>query len=162
MSNFSSVKKIMTFAVLLAMMPGCSLFSPSKDSAPPAGGIIPQAKDTSVEKSIKSGSNIVSVKTQAALDAILEKHKNVVLDFWATYCPPCRVMKEYNKELAPMFPKVLFVEVDIQQASSIANKYNVHGIPNVYHIKDGNEVKHYVGKKGVAERAALIKKSFGL
>jgi thioredoxin 1 len=155
MSDFLDLKKLITFVALLAIMPGCSLFSPSKDSAP-------QQKNMSATDSKKLESNIVSVKTEAELDAFLAENKNVILDFWAKYCPPCLVMKRDNKVLANTFPNVLFVEVDIQKAAALAQKYKVHGIPNVYHIKDGKKVKHYVGKKGIAEREALIKTSFGL
>jgi thioredoxin 1 len=145
------MKRILTIAVLLMAMPGCSLFSPAKNDT-----------KKSSSKQVEGQSNIVSVKTLAELDALLAKHKNIVLDFWAAYCPPCRDMKEDNPGLAKMFPDVLFIEVDTQEAPAVARKYGVSGIPNIHHIKDGKRVYHKVGKRDAAERAAQIKKSFGL
>jgi len=153
MNIFSSIKKIMTIVILLAVVPGCSLFSPTKETSPKADKVQTVAL-----------SNIVSVTTKDELDKLLAQYKYVVVDFWAQWCAPCRIMKESNKELAKEFPNVVFVEINIDEAPVLVKdkNYSVQGIPNVFHFNNKNKVHQYVGKKEVPERRELIKKSFGL
>uniref|UniRef100_A0A831YYI3 Thioredoxin n=1 Tax=candidate division WWE3 bacterium TaxID=2053526 RepID=A0A831YYI3_UNCKA len=75
-----------------------------------------------------------------------------VLDFWATWCPPCNVMKPTIEELEKeMAGKVEFVKYDVDQQGEITQKYAVMSIPTYIIEKDGKEVARASGVRSKEE-----------
>ena len=71
-----------------------------------------------------------------------------VLDFWATWCPPCNVMKPVIDELEEEFSgKAEFVKYDVDQQGETAQKYSVMSIPTYVIEKDGKEVARTTGAR---------------
>lgn len=76
------------------------------------------------------------------------KNKVVLVDFWATWCAPCRMMAPVLNDVASELTGNSHVgKVDIQQYQSLANKYKVRSIPTLILLKNGVEVKRFVGIK---------------
>jgi thioredoxin 1 len=76
------------------------------------------------------------------------KGKVVLVDFWASWCAPCRMMAPVLNDVASELNGNSHVgKVDIQQFQSLANKYNVRSIPTLILLKNGNEVNRFVGIK---------------
>jgi len=76
------------------------------------------------------------------------KNKVVLIDFWAAWCAPCRMMAPVLNEVAAELSGGLHVgKVDIEQFQSLANKYNVRSIPTLILLKNGVEVNRFVGIK---------------
>ncbi len=76
------------------------------------------------------------------------KNRLVLVDFWAEWCAPCRLMAPTLNEIAAEFKDDAFVgKVDIQQYQSLAQIHKVRSIPTLILFKNGKEVKRFVGVK---------------
>ena len=76
------------------------------------------------------------------------KGKVVLIDFWASWCAPCRMMAPVLNDVASELKGNSHVgKVDIQQYQSLANKFKVRNIPTMILLKNGAEVNRFVGIK---------------
>ena len=71
-----------------------------------------------------------------------------LVDFWATWCMPCKMMVPALNDVADeLNGKAKVAKVDVDQHQSLAAKYKVRSIPTLILFKDGKEVKRFVGVK---------------
>lgn len=83
----------------------------------------------------------------------------VLVDFWATWCPPCRMLSPVIEEIAYDFRgKVAVAKVDVDKAPDTAKKFAVSSIPTLILFKDGKAVKGWMGYKSKEELTTLIEK----
>ena len=81
----------------------------------------------------------------------------VLVDFWATWCPPCRALAPILHQLEEeMGDKVKVVKVDVDKNQQLAMDHGVQGIPTVKLFKGGEEVKAWVGLVPKATYAEAI------
>lgn len=84
-------------------------------------------------------------------DKVLKSKKIVLVDFWATWCPPCRMMAPILEDTAKKMDDVLdIIKVDVEASvdnGQLASKYGVQGIPNMQVFKSGKVVKELVGMR---------------
>lgn len=70
----------------------------------------------------------------------------MLVDFWATWCGPCKMIAPVIEQLAQQYDgKVIVGKVDVDQEPDLAQEYGVMSIPNVVILKDGKEVDRKVG-----------------
>ena len=76
------------------------------------------------------------------------KNKVVLVDFWASWCGPCRMMAPVLNDVASELKGNSHVgKVDIQQYQSLATKFKVRNIPTLVLFKNGTEINRFVGIK---------------
>ncbi len=80
-----------------------------------------------------------------------------LVDFWAPWCPPCRMQGPIVESLAEAFAgKLLIAKVNVDEEGGSASRYNVASIPTLILFKDGKEVNRFVGLRQEAELAGVL------
>ncbi len=91
---------------------------------------------------------------------VLESNQPVLVDFWAEWCPPCKVIGPVIEEIATEFEGIARVgKVDVDENKPLAERYAIGSIPALLFFKDG-EVVHRVA--GVVPKSELTVKLTGL
>jgi thioredoxin 1 len=84
--------------------------------------------------------------TDSNFDSEITKHKLIVVDFWAPWCGPCRMVGPLIEELASEYAgKVAFGEVNVDENMMVPGRFGVRGIPTLIVFKDGQAVDTIVG-----------------
>ena len=90
--------------------------------------------------------SVQHVKEDEFSKIVLESDLPVVVDFWAAWCMPCKVIEPVVEELAVEYEgKVKFVKVNTDEAQKIAVKYGIMSIPTLKMFKNGEEVNSLSG-----------------
>lgn len=94
--------------------------------------------------------------TDAGFEDLLKSDKLIVIDFWAEWCGPCRMVGPIIEDLAKEYEgKVIIGKVDVDNNDDITSKYGIRNIPTILFIKDGEIVDKQVG---AAQKAVLVDK----
>jgi thioredoxin 1 len=100
------------------------------------------------------GNNTVDVTDATFEQDVLKSGKTVLVDFWATWCGPCKMVAPVLDEIAGEHKDNLTVaKLDIDANGKTAQEYQVMSIPTMILFKDGRPVKTIVGAK---PKAALL------
>lgn len=75
---------------------------------------------------------------------IIKKDLTVV-DFFATWCGPCKMLSPVIEELSTKIDDVKFVKVDVDKHEEIARTYGIMSVPTIIFFRDGKEVRRHVG-----------------
>ncbi|MPM37038.1 Thioredoxin [bioreactor metagenome] len=86
------------------------------------------------------------IKTNEFIDSVENKKGTVVVDFFATWCGPCKMLSPVYDSLGEeMKDKSEFLKVDIDQSMELAQRFTVTTVPTVIVFKDGKEMDRLVG-----------------
>ncbi len=81
----------------------------------------------------------------------------VLVDFWATWCGPCRMLAPVMERLTEDFDgKAVVAKVDVDECPALAMRYGIQSIPTVILFKDGQPAETLVGLRGYEDYAALL------
>ncbi|MGC8743569.1 MAG: thioredoxin [Verrucomicrobiia bacterium] len=97
--------------------------------------------------------NVKSVVDPSQFDSlVLKSQQPVIVDFYATWCPPCRRLSPIIAKLANEYAgKVNVIKVDIDKGTKLANQYRISAVPTLMGFKDGKQVFRLEGAPPEAE-----------
>ena len=99
---------------------------------------------------------MAKIATNTSFDGLLEDEKLVIVDFWATWCGPCRMLSPLLDEVEEeMADKIVVVKVNVDDADEIAMRYRIMSIPTLLFFKNGEMVDRSVG---AMPKSALVEK----
>ena len=84
--------------------------------------------------------------TDSNYKELINSGKPVVIDFWATWCGPCRMVGPIIEELAATYGEQAVIgKCDVDNNSDVTNEFGIRNIPTVIFFKDGKQVDKQVG-----------------
>ena len=91
--------------------------------------------------------NIMSVKVlnKGNFEEVLKSESPVVVDFWAPWCGPCRMLSPVVDEVAMESKDVVFGKVNVDEEKELADKYGIMSIPALVLFKNGEAVDTMIG-----------------
>ncbi|MBI0114093.1 MULTISPECIES: thioredoxin TrxA [Gilliamella] len=101
--------------------------------------------------------SIVSLSEATFDNTINESTKPVLVDFWAEWCGPCKMVAPILEEIAQEYgDKIIIAKLNVEQNPSIAPKFGIRGIPTLLIFKNGQVVATQVGALSKAQLKAFI------
>ena len=101
--------------------------------------------------------NILHVTDASFEDDVLKSQRPVVLDFWAEWCGPCKMIAPILDELAEQYKdKLTVAKINIDDNQNTPTTYGVRGIPTLILFKDGDVVATKVGAASKSQLEAFI------
>ncbi|MBQ1328489.1 MAG: thioredoxin [Eubacterium sp.] len=91
--------------------------------------------------------SVKQIKEDEFEEEVLKAQGTIVVDFWADWCGPCKMLGPVLEELSEEEKNVKFCGVDVEQAERLAVKYGISNIPCVMVFQNGEAVKRSVGFK---------------
>ena len=88
--------------------------------------------------------NIIEITSKAQFDEAVKSEKLTIVDFWAVWCGPCRVLKPLLHKIAGEHPEIQLLTVDVDANQELAAQYDINSIPAVFMFKNGEKVHDFV------------------
>jgi len=90
-------------------------------------------------------------------EEVINSKKPVLIDFWADWCMPCRMLGPVVEEVSEETSDVKVCKINIDEEMELAQKFQVMSIPTLVYVKDGKEQKRAVGVRPKQEIEEMIK-----
>lgn len=100
---------------------------------------------------------ILKVNNQNFEEEVLKSQKPVLVDFYADWCGPCKMLSPVVDKVAEESEDIKVVKINVDEAQDLAMKYQVMSIPTLVVIKGGKEIKRSVGLVDKNEIMNMIK-----
>ncbi len=87
----------------------------------------------------------MTIITKDNFNDIIKNNKEVIIDFWAPWCTPCKALGPLIEEVSERYPNIVFGKVNVDEEPELANLFRVEGIPYVAKVVDQKLVDSFVG-----------------
>ena len=86
------------------------------------------------------------VVTDSDFDAVVKKYPVVIVDCWAVWCPPCRMLEPVIESLADKYVgKIVFGKLNVDENKKVAMRFSIMSIPTLLVFKNGKDVDRIIG-----------------
>ena len=131
------------------------------DQQPDGSFAIARGEEEESEEADMSDGAVVEV-TDATFDKMVEDEAVLVVDCWAPWCGPCRMVAPVIEELAKDFAgKVTFAKLNVDQNQAISMRYRIQSIPTMLFFKNGKMVDQKLGAMPKAMLQPIVEKHLG-
>ena len=89
--------------------------------------------------------NIIEITSKEQFDEAVKSETLTVVDFWAVWCGPCRVLKPLLHKIAGEHPEIQLLTVDVDANQELAAQYDINSIPAVFMFKNWEIIDSFVG-----------------
>ena len=146
------------FALLVIAIVVASIFINKKGTEVIQG----ESKQTNIinennESKEEESMNVIKVNDSTFEQEVLNSNIPVLIDFYADWCGPCKMLSPTVDEVAAENDDIKVVKVNVDESQEVAIKYQVMSIPTLVVIKNGNEVNRSVGLIDKEEILSMIK-----
>lgn len=100
--------------------------------------------------------SVMHVTKENFRQEVLESSKAVLVDFFASWCGPCKMLAPVLDEIAAERPDIKVVKINVDEEQELASQYRVISIPSVFVIKDGQVLAQALGAKPKHQLLALL------
>ena len=101
--------------------------------------------------------SIINLTKDSYHNEVMETEKVVVIDFWATWCGPCKMMAPVVEEVAKDYPDVKVCKVNVDEEPDLSNAFKIVSIPTIVVIKNGEIIDSVVGYRPKEDIEKIIK-----
>ena len=104
--------------------------------------------------------NVIHISSEEAFDKRMAGDAPVLVDFWATWCGPCRMIAPIVEEIANEYAgKVVVAKVDVDEMGELAQRYRIMNIPTLMLFKQGQLVDKAIGARPKAALEQMLNKA---
>ena len=105
---------------------------------------------------ITSGNAVTEVNEDNFEQEVLQSEKTVLIDFYADWCNPCKILSPIVEEVAEENDNIKVVRVNVANSENLAMEYGAYSIPTLVVIKDGKEINRSIGVISKEEVLKLV------
>ena len=100
--------------------------------------------------------SVVVINQNNFENEVLKSDKPVLVDFWASWCGPCRMVLPLMDEIAQEHPEIKICKINVDEQPELADKFQVMSIPTLMAVKDGKITNQRTGAMPKAKILALL------
>ena len=102
--------------------------------------------------------SVINVTNDNFENEVLKSDKKVLIDFWASWCGPCRMLAPIVDQIAEENPDIKVCKVNVDEEQELAMEFKVMSIPSLFVVEDGKIINQSVGVQSKSQILELLNK----